>query len=638
MPVSPDLILFAIRSAIRLGRAASLELEAAIRNRDIAMPGVITVTAEPNAGVKTAIEQATLTDKQREQFTNLFKRWQDGDRSAEAEIWAQSRELAITAVIEDAQEKRGFIVINQWAEGAKKQIPLARIGLALVEVALDYAGTNPGIFGVGSNGERFIRAIAGAIDEILPNSDAPGIITAESLFTERSIAILLHAGLSALEEHIADNIGEEHLRDITIAVLKPVTDSFKDGKIERRTIHDFRDLLLGPMTQEALKAVARNQAAFLGSRFGTNDALGAVTKALLTTLASDHQAGGGATWDISRNLVDREVWMKIYVATLDVAIQRPELFGGESDKDGSKFGRDLIKTTAENLKKMTPPFTASVAAIVAADAISVLSRHTVILYGASDKPWDVVARNATGSVLNSVSAGIKAGLVAEAGAAGAIIIKKEEIFGRVFSEEQLGALLRVVLDQAAKTPEMIVGRDQRDEVKALVAGIARSVSTTNRNLLSAEDWLEVAAILAEEAARNPGQLFKIVDANGHEVDPGEEFAVKLITQLLQAAAADFRARGRANGAVLFGVTLKEVIIETLRVAADNAAQAVTNEAALLRLVERINALQVATPGGFGRNAWLRVFRNYLKTALFTGNALAAINAIPDADLRKLLAA
>lgn len=628
--MAPDMVLFAIRSAMRLTRAASLELEAAIRSRDTQMPSVIRVDAEPIAVLREAVGNATLSDGDRASINAAFRAYGQ-DHRREAEVWACARQVGLSVEIEHAEDIRGLVTIKQWGEDAKKNKPLARVGLALVEVALDYAGANPAIFGVGSNGERFVRALAGAIDEILPNSDAEGVIAAESLFAERSIAILTHAGLGALQEHVEDNVGEKHLRDISLSVLKPLADNFRENRIHRKTLHDFQDLLLGPMAHEALKAVARNRQAFLGERFADHESLGAVTDEILKVLAAPR--ADGSSWNIADNVIERDVWVRVYGATVDLAIRRPELLAGSSDNARGKFGRELVRNVATNLKEMTPPLSASVAVTVAADAIGVLGRHTSILFDAAGA-WADVAGNATGLVLASVAAGMKAGLVEEK--AGAIVIKTEEILSRVFSEEQIGALIRTVLDQAAKNPAMIVGRSQRDEVKALVAGIARSVSDANRNLLSAEDWLQVAALVAEEAAKNPGRLFKMVDNAGKAVDPGDELAVRLTTRLLTAAAADFRARGRDKGSVLFGETLREAIGESIRTASENAAAAATNEDALVALAERINKLQGQNASAFGRNTWLRIFRHYLKTALLTQNGMAAVDAIKDADLLKLV--
>jgi hypothetical protein len=634
--IDPNTILFAIRAAIRLGRVISQQMEAAIRDRGTTMPNVIRLYPDPLGSLRSTLDKmkGQLTPEQWTAYNNLVARDLQGDRAAEGEIFAFARSVGLVAQVEQAQDERGLTVIQQWREGTNQNQPLARIGLALLEVALDYATTNPAVFGVGSNGERMIRAIAQAVQEIIPHADDTGVITAESLFSERSVAILMHAALATLQEHIADNVGETQLCDIATAVLKPLTANFENGKIERATLHDFRDLLLGPMTQAAIQAVARNQDAFLGDKFDKDKPLGALTGAILSIIANEKTAGGGQRWNIADNVLDRTVWLKVYTACLDVAVQRPELFVGKRQDDTSIFARDLVKTVADGLNQMTPPFAAEVAAAVASNAITVLSRHTVILFD-EKAPWDEVARGAVGSVLTSVAAGMKAGLKSET--VGGATTTGEEILKRVFSQDEVAALIHIVVEQAAKTPQMIVGSGERDEVKALVAGVARAISDSNRSLLSGDDWLEVAALLAEQAAKNPGRLFKLVPAN-QAASPDEDLAVKIIATLLQAAAADLKARGRGKGSVLFGTTLKEVIVETLALAGDNAAAAATKagQDALIALIKRINKLQGDTAMAFGGEAWLRIFRRYALPSLIGG--VAAVNALLDDELRKLIGA
>ena len=627
MTVSPELIVFAIRAAVRLGRAAQMELEEHIRNRAAAMPRLLTIDVDPVEELRAEIERRGLVN---EKFKDIYKRYLEAENAhvqhrAELAIYAFATNKGLVAQTEQAQEVRGMITIRQWSEEADKGFPMARIGLALVEIALDYAATNPSVFGVGSNGERFVRAAAIAIDKILPDSGAPGkvIITPEQLFGERALAIFMHTGLGTLQAYIADNVEEEHLRDIAVSVLKPLVDNFRDGTIERKTLNDFRDLLLGPMAREAINAVVRNQRQFLGSRFAKNKGLGAATEAILKTIAEEGDV---------HSVVKREVWIKVYGSVLDVAIQRPELFGGESEAEVSVFGREVVQTVAERLKNMTPPFTESVAAMIASDAIGLLSRHTVILFDQKE-PWEKVAGKAVGSVLESISIGMMEGLQQEVLGGGQVLDGKA-ILAQVFSEDQVTALVRMVTDQVARTPGMLIGRDYRDEVKALVSGIARAISDSNRSLLSSEDWLEVAAIVAEEAAKNPGRLFRIIGDNGQPVDPEEEFAVRLIKSLLEASAKDFRMRGRLGGSVLFGETLRKVIIDTLLTAADNVEAAVMNEDALIALVDRINTLQGKGTHGFGRREWLSIFEAYLKRVLTSENGALVLESLSDDDLRK----
>ena len=381
MPVQPELVVFAIRAALRIGRAAQLELEDYIRNRAMQMPRILKMDLDPVGDLRAEIQRQGLVD---DAFLTVYNQYLEADsveerHAAELEIYAFALNKGLVTNAEQAVEERGLVTIRQWSEDAENGFPLARIGLAMVEVALEYITTNPGIFGIGTNGERFVRAMAGSIDEILPDSDTPGRVsfTPEQLFGERSLAIFMHTGLSTLQAHIAENVEEEHLRDITVSILQPLINNFRDQTIERRKLNELRDLLLGPMAQEAINAVVRHQGKFLGSRFTKSSGLGAVTEALLKTIAREENV---------RNVLNREVWIKIYGAILNVAIERPELFITEDQTATTDFGQNLVQTVARRLKEMTPPFTPAVAANVAADAISVLGRHTVILFD-QDSAW-----------------------------------------------------------------------------------------------------------------------------------------------------------------------------------------------------------------------------------------------------------
>ncbi len=622
MPVQPELVVFAIRAALRIGRAAQLELEDYIRNRAMQMPRILKMDLDPVGDLRAEIQRQGLVD---DAFLTVYNQYLEADsveerHAAELEIYAFALNKGLVTNAEQAVEERGLVTIRQWSEDAENGFPLARIGLAMVEVALEYITTNPGIFGIGTNGERFVRAMAGAIDEILPDSDTPGRVsfTPEQLFGERSLAIFMHTGLSTLQAHIAENVEEEHLRDITVSILQPLINNFRDQTIERRKLNELRDLLLGPMAQEAINAVVRHQGKFLGSRFTKSSGLGAVTEALLKTIAREENV---------RNVLNREVWIKIYGAILNVAIERPELFITEDQTATTDFGQNLVQTVARRLKEMTPPFTPAVAANVAADAISVLGRHTVILFD-QDSAWEEVAGEAVGSVLESISTGMKLGLENQTFEDGSVL-NGDIILRRVFSEDQVADLVHIVTDRVAKTPAMLTGRETRDEIKALVAGIARAISDSNRALLAADDWLEVAAVVTREAAKNPGRLFKIIDDNGADVAPEKEFAVRLIKRLLSAAATDFRARGRSKGSVLFGETLGNVIRETIETAAGNVELAVNNEDAMINLVSRINNLQGLNATGFGHKEWLGIYRRYLKLIMLSEDGQSRLDSLDD---------
>ena len=81
----------------------------------------------------------------------------DERHEAELEIYAFALNKGLVTNTEQAIEERGLVTIRQWSEDAENGFPLARIGLAMVEVALEYITTNPGIFGITRQGQLYTR-------------------------------------------------------------------------------------------------------------------------------------------------------------------------------------------------------------------------------------------------------------------------------------------------------------------------------------------------------------------------------------------------------------------------------------------------------------------------------------------------
>ena len=64
--------------------------------------------------------------------------------------------------------------------------------------------------------------------------------------------------------------------------------------------------------------------------------------------------------------------------------------------------------------------------------------------------------------------------------------------------------------------------------------------------------------------------------------------------------------------------------------------AITNEDALIKLVERINKIQGTDATGFGRNEWLRIFSRFLKLVLLNEDGQAVIDGLSEEDIKKHL--
>jgi hypothetical protein len=160
---------------------------------------------------------------------------------------------------------------------------------------------------------------------------------------------------------------------------------------------------------------------------------------------------------------------------------------------------------------------------------------------------------------------------------------------------------------------MIVGSHAAPELKILTEIMARAMAEQNKLLLTAEDWLAVAADVAREVGQNPNRLIKL-DAGA----PETQLVYKVIAKLLQAAAMDFEQAGRKDGSVLFGRTLADTINDSIVAAAGNAANALNNTEALGELAVRFNRLNAAIPGRIGKREWRYLFRRFVAGVLDTG--------------------
>jgi hypothetical protein len=92
----------------------------------------------------------------------------------------------------------------------------------------------------------------------------------------------------------------------------------------------------------------------------------------------------------------------------------------------------------------------------------------------------------------------------------------------------------------------------------------------------------------------------------------------LIRGLLGVAAAELKSGGRDAGGVLFGATLRQAILMTLRVAAGNSKAAEQNVQVLVQVAKQVSDLVRSDPGRFGSREFLLIYRTVVSKALGEG--------------------
>jgi len=276
----------------------------------------------------------------------------------------------------------------------------------------------------------------------------------------------------------------------------------------------------------------------------------------------------------------------------------PELFLGKADNDSDKIANALLSALAEELQTAKVPFKGDLGLELAVAALDTLQANAPLLF-AKDNAWQQTA----GKMVQQVVGGLSQWVDEQAWKDGRI----------PFSTEQLTELGRIFLVQAGQTPGMLVG--DRSELQAIVSGVAKAMAADQDLLLTADDWLEVVAVAAAEAAANPGRLFGL-----KEDQAAGAIGTEVIASLLQVASESFRTVGRDGQAVMFGATLKEAIMVTLRATGGNVAQVATadGQAALKKLATNLNTVVEGSPKEYGNKEWLRLYRSQIGTVLTSG--------------------
>jgi hypothetical protein len=599
--MDPELILFAIRALIRLGREGAAAIDQYERDKAAIFPNGISAGFDRVDFITDVFIPAHEELLQRDPLAKL---WRDNAPAPDVAgavdtLFAMAVQLraneakALSLSPDRAVAIGGAVMIKQWASGKGPLAPLARIGLTLADIALEFVGGHPSVLGTGGGTEKLLGSFATNLSELIP--DDAEQFGPKTQFAERALGIVLRAGLTTLSDESGQLLHKDALQQLVKNTLKPVIDALPSDLAAQSRWHDVTDALLGPAFSTALTTIAGNPGAFLGSGFDTNGAVGALTQALLV------QAGkSGLKGDFTE-----AGFIKLFKAAVGVAAERPELFLGRLDqKPLGQVATDLFGKVATTLQNATPPFDSDLGIQLAVAVLDTLKDKGPAFLDKND-PWE----NVVGSMVLQVIDGLKNGLGAGGGSIKSLL-----------SRQQLVDLAGIFLKQAAETPGMLAGGNT--ELQAIVAGVAQALAQDTQGLLTPDDWLGVAAAVASEAIANPSRLFNATVPSGG-------IGAKVISDLLCVALA---AGGRAQGSVLFGPTLREAIITAVQAIAGNVDAAGTNQSALEDLATKLTSLVQTKPGQLGSREWLLLYRTLVTRVLQGG----AIGALDDAEITSLL--
>ncbi len=510
-----------------------------------------------------------------------------------AQIQLQGEGVEANAAEHEATMLAGGRMIEQWRAERKPPNAYVRMALTLTDIGLEFVASDPSILGVGSKGEKLVVAFAKNMADLIPD-DVKGF-GAKVDFADRLVGIFLRAGLGTITNNVSVVINDEDVAKLIVGVTKPIVDALPDNLVDQFNYREIVDALAGPSAEAAFKILAENTESYLGRNFANDTALGAVTSALFEEIKIT------TSEDSIVKVFGEQGLIGLYQAGLGVAVDRPELFIKDNGEARNELFQDLLKGTAKTLRTY-PRFKGPVGASLAAMVVDVVGENAPALLRLNpDEPWEKVAITVMDQITSTLNTALT-DLDDKGRPKGSISI---------FKDEQLLEMARTVLNQVVKTPGMI-GVD-RIEVQNIVAGMAKAMASDDNLLLSADEWIVIAGVAAQNAAANPGRLFDISNNN-----PEGALAVKIIESVLSVAGKQWTSGGRSSGVLLFGESL-EMIIETVLDGLTGNITAVTKNPELVdKFLNQIINIANAQPEKLGSDSLLKIFESFIVIVLATG--------------------
>jgi len=610
--LTPAFAVLAFRGAIRIGKTSLDAFEQYANERPILLPDAELLELDLTAEI-TEAELAYPEFRERLAQGRLAALWKEGTATDAEDLkilvgvanqFKHRHAGQYSDLNGDIQSERlNGLMVAQWAKGKGNVSPFVRVVIAMVDVGLEFVGANPQLLGIGGQGEKLVGAIAVAVAGTIPD-DPDATLGPREHFAERLAANALRAGLSVLSEKPDLVFDEEHLQVLLKSSLPPVLEALPASIPEAVKWRDVLDSLLGPALGAAISTVAEHQTAFLGKDFATDKAAGVVAAGIL-------KAAAGLPDD---ERFTREGFVSLLVAAIGAAAEHPALVLGDvlnSDFDDAAdlslpeaAAFNLFTSVFNELKNRRPPYNRGVGLAVAAAAIDGLKLTAPVLIS-GDSTWETAALSITTQVLDGFKAGLGEGA---------------DFKKTVFSAKALAELARMIVSEAAKTPQLLAG--DRKELQAVVTAVASAIAADGDMLLSADDWLNIAKVALEEASQNPGRLFGI-----DTTTPAGKAGADILKQLMSVAAAEFGDRKSKNpGPLLTGKTLRQLVIVTLRGVAAKDGEAVSGIAAAVGDLVSQLVTKAVEGDKYGSKELLRLYQKLLPKVLADGAKVAVSQA------------
>lgn len=490
----------------------------------------------------------------------------------------------------------------------------ARFGLELADVALDVVGSQPQVLGFDKKAESILNGLIPSLDGLVDRVKLDG--GGEEGFGERLVKTFVHSALVSVSQHPDMITTEDRWKPFIQGVVEPLKLEVEASQGLEFLAHEkLTRVIAGPMAHGALVAINNNAESFLKGDTKSETLMGEITRTVLADAVSIKPD----SFNIVEALSETGV-LKVYDSALKTAAKRPELFmRGSSMETGA--ARQFLQNMATVMQDMAPPpfdLDSGFGSEIMSAAFEVAGEYGTarIQAKAGNADWDSAWADIYSHLFADLMGGLKAGL-SKGG--------RSDVLAQLFTREQAVDLVKIMAGHVAAHPHMATGRSANSEVMQIARMAAEAISSDELGLLNAKDWRSVVSVMTMTAAKNPGVLFSIDAEDGM----GHEIGLLLIQNVLQNASGALEQEGRSLGNVLFGETLREALIATVKATNANLVRAWEEKSQngqsehlqeVSLFIDKLNLISSSDDAATTMNAdeWLYVFKYYIASILENG--------------------
>jgi hypothetical protein len=496
--VDPQLIIFAITSAIKLGKKINETLIDETRGRYLSLP-------IGDFGGRTSAQAEFFFNQER--YIKLISPGGpyvglEGDelRDAYTTVLQLEEELG-QGSNESVEILVNYHQIEQWKKGHGPKHPAQRIIGTIIEIGIDYYTANPPAISKNSNANKIVAAFIQGLDDvkIAEGDDVLKNVAQSTLGTALQV-LGDQSNLLTNDKRVQVLIG-----GVTTALYQDLKESGVDVLIDKENLFER---FSGSILRGGATAVSENINLFLPIESTEVNGKLVIKAAVLEILGGIQK---------NEDLFTPDMLEEVALSALKVVAENPEIVVRD------KFVEKLISNTLTALtegegKKL---FSNDSVALILRESLETVGQNAHLLIN-PDNPY----REFASETVSALSTGLAAGLK------GSNVSVKDLI-----STTMLVEMTSILLTQVAKNPDKLLGGKNVSVEKKILTQIIGSVSAVvaqdPKRLGNGETYLELMEVSLAIAVKNVDKLLKL-----DTTDPKDNLLYQVLQQISEVVLTD----------------------------------------------------------------------------------------------------